>query len=291
VLDTAYPYNYRDHIRANKKDPKKLWGLLKEVSTGEPQANKIDKIADNGNLITEPIEIANKFNDFFSSVGNSISESVQPVDKSACDFLEDRPEAPDLDLSGTSQAEIVDIIRSFISKTSSDLDGLSTKLLKFVALEISFPLCHIFNLSLNSGDFPSKLKKSRIVPIFKAGNSENCDNYRPISLLSSLSKILEKIVQKKLVDHLESNNLLYKHQYGFLRGKCTEFNLLHVSNKITEALNDGKFCIGIFLDLKKALMCAHIKFSLKNLRRDLSSGVQRFCGLKIILVAGSRWFI
>jgi hypothetical protein len=76
--------------------------------------------------------------------------------------------------------------------------------------------------------------------------------------LSSLSKILEKIVQKKLVNHLESNNLLYKHQYGFLRGKCIEFNLLHVSNKITEALNIGKYCLGIFLDLKKAFdVCSH----------------------------------
>jgi hypothetical protein len=267
VIRASKKLYYRDHIRNNRKDPKKLWGLLKEVSTGEPQCNKIEKIAENGIHITEPIEIANKFNDFFSSVGNTISESVQPVDKSACDFLEERPEVPDLDLSGTSQAEIVEIIRSFISKNSSDLDGLSTKLLKFVALEISFPLCHIFNLSLNSGDFPSKLKKSRIVPIFKAGNSENCDNYRPISLLSSLSKILEKIVQKKLVDHLESNNLLYKHQYGFLRGKCTEFNLLHVSNKITEALNDGKFCLGIFLDLKKAFdVCSH-EILLKKLEK------------------------
>jgi potassium voltage-gated channel Eag-related subfamily H protein 8 len=163
------------------------------------------------------VEIANKFNEFFLSVGNTISDSVQPVEKTACDFLEEKPEVPDLDLSGTTQAEIVEIIRAFVSKSSSDLDGISTKLLKFVALEISFPLCHVFNLSLNSGDFPSKLKNSRIVPIFKAGNRENCDNYRPISLLSSLSKVLEKIVQKKLVNHLESNNLLYKHQYGFLR--------------------------------------------------------------------------
>jgi hypothetical protein len=172
---------------------------------------------------------------------------------------------PDLVLGVTTQAEIVEIIRSFMSKSSSDLDGISTKLLKFVAIEISFPLCHIFNLSLSTGEFPSKLKQSRIVPIFKAGNSESCDNYRPISLLSSLSKILEKIVQIKLVNHLESNNLLYKHQYGFLRGKCTEYNLLHVTNKITEALNDGKYCIGIFLDLKKAFdVCSH-KILLKKL--------------------------
>jgi hypothetical protein len=249
---------YSDSIQANKKDPKKLWGLLKEVSTGEVPVNKIEKITVNGQSITSSVNIANEFNDFFSSVGNTISNSVQPIEKTACDFLVEKPEVPDLDLSGTSQAEIVEIIRSFESKSSSDLDGISTKLLKFIAIEISFPLYHIFNLSLSTGNFPSKLKKSRIVPIFKAGDCENCDNYRPISLLSTLSKILEKIVQKKLVNHLESNNLLYKHQYGFIRGKCTEYNLLHVTNKITEALNDGKYCVGIFLDLKKAFdVCSH----------------------------------
>jgi hypothetical protein len=163
----------------------------------------------------------------------------------------------------------VSIIRSFVSKSSADLDGISTKLLKFDAIEISFPLLHIFNLSLNSGKFPSKLKKSRIVPIFKAGDIESCDNYRPISLLSSISKILEKIVQMKLVDHLESHNLLYKHQYRFILGKCTEYNLLHVTNRITEVLNDGKYCIGVFLDLKKAFdVCSH-DILLKKIRERL----------------------
>jgi hypothetical protein len=83
--------------------------------------------------------------------------------------------------------------------------------------ELSVPLRHLFNLSLSSGKFPSKLKISRTVPIFKSGDRQLCDNYRPISLLSTISKILEKYVAKKLTNHLESNNLLYENQYGFLR--------------------------------------------------------------------------
>jgi hypothetical protein len=97
-----------------------------------------------------------------------------------------------------------------------------------------------------------------VVPIFKAGNNMECDNYRPISLLSSISKILEKIVAEKLVHHLTTNDLLYVHQYGFLPKKSTEHNLLHVVNYISQALNDGKYCIGVFLDLKKAFdVCSH----------------------------------
>jgi hypothetical protein len=87
---------------------------------------------------------------------------------------------------------------------------------------------------------------------------KNADNYRPIALLSSISKILEKIVAEKLVHHLTTNDLLYVHQYGFLPKKSTEHNLLHVVNYISQALNDGKFCIGVFLDLKKAFdVCSH----------------------------------
>ena len=82
--------------------------------------------------------------------------------------------------------------------------------------------------------------------------------YRPISLQNSIAKILEKMVATQLVNHLEINNLLFKHQYGFMRGKSTEHNLLHVTNTIGKALNEGKFCIGLFLDLKKAFdVCSH----------------------------------
>jgi hypothetical protein len=77
-------------------------------------------------------------------------------------------------------------------------------------------------------------------------------NYRPISLLSTLSKLLEKIVCTQLVQHLEANNLLYLHQYGFQHGKSTEHNLIQLTNFIHSALNEKKIAIGIFLDLKKA---------------------------------------
>jgi hypothetical protein len=120
-------------------------------------------------------------------------------------------------------------------------EGVSTKMVKFIGSEISFPLSHIFNLSLSCGIFPNKLKLCRVIPIFKSGNSSECDNYRPISLLSSISKLLEKIVAKKLVDHLLDNDLLYVHQYGFLPNRSTEHNLLQIVNYVSQALNEGNY--------------------------------------------------
>ena len=133
--------------------------------------------------------------------------------------------------------------------------------------KISTPLAHIFNLSLDKGIFPTNLKLSRIVPVYKSGDPKICDNYRPIALVNTLSKILEKIVSLKLTNHLQINELLYKHQYGFQRGLSTEHNLMHVVNYISQSLNNGNYCIGIFLDLKKAFdVCSH-EILLKKLKK------------------------
>jgi hypothetical protein len=131
-------------------------------------------------------------------------------------------------------------------------------MVKFVGNAIAIPLSHIFNLSLSSGKFPSPLKQCRVIPIFKNGDSEECDNYRPISLLSSKSKVLEKIVAEKLTHHLVENDLLYPHQYGFLPNRSTEQNLIQIVNYIAEAIKNNMYCVGVFLDLKKAFdVCSH----------------------------------
>jgi hypothetical protein len=150
------------------------------------------------------------------------------------------------------------IIKKFAAKSSCDVNGISTKMIKFIGEEIASPLAHIFNISLRTGQFPANFKKCRVIPIFKAGDPLDCDNYRPISLLNSISKVLEKIVAEKLVFHLNVNDLLYQHQYGFLAKRSTEQNLMQILNFVTKALNDNMFCIGVFLDLRKAFdVCSH----------------------------------
>jgi hypothetical protein len=154
-------------------------------------------------------------------------------------------------------------------------------MIKTVSNEIAVPLAHIFNLSLSQGIFPDKLKNCRIIPIFKAGDQLDVDNYRPISLLSSISKVLEKIVAEKLIYHLLSNDLIYQHQYGFLPKKSTEHNLFHIVNFITSSLNEGMYCLGVFLDLRKAFdVCSHEIF-LKKLKKWVSLA-QPISGLLVI---------
>ena len=94
-------------------------------------------------------------------------------------------------LNEISQGEFINIIDYMEPKSSLDLNGISTKIIKYIRYEIATPLVHLFNLSIRTGKFPSKLKTSRTVPVFKSGDPLCCDNYRPISLLNSISKILE----------------------------------------------------------------------------------------------------
>jgi hypothetical protein len=189
------------------------------------------------------------------------------VNKPAEDYVNYDRIVPDLQLQNTTPEHIKKIIRNLKPKLSSDAQGISTKMIKIVRNEIAIPLSHIFNLSLTSGDFPTKLKLCRVIPIFKAGNALECDNYRPISLLSSISKILEKIVAHRLVNHLISNDLLYAHQYGFLPNRSTEHNLMQIMNYVSQALNEGNYCIAVFLDLRKAFdVCDH-EILLKKLEK------------------------
>jgi hypothetical protein len=96
------------------------------------------------------------------------------------------------------------------------------------------------------------------VPIFKAGDPTLCDNYRPIALLSSLSKTLEKIVANRLTNHLVNHKLLFEGQFGFQRNRNTEQNLVRIVNYISSKMNNGEYCLGVFLDLKKAFdVCSH----------------------------------
>ena len=256
---------YENSLNMAKKDPKKTWKILKEALNLTTSNNKVEKLTTNGITTTNPVEIANQFNNFFADVGTSISNSTHPTKVLPESFIQ-HTDKPDLVLNQTSPESIINILKLLKPKTSADIDGISIKLLKTLAQEISVPLSHIFNLSLNQGVFPMALKSSRVTPIFKAGNSEVCDNYRPISLQSSISKILEKIVSINLTNHLDINNLIYKNQFGFQKGKSTEQNLLLVTDFIANALNDGDYCIGIFLDLKKAFdTCSH-KILLKKLK-------------------------
>jgi hypothetical protein len=209
---------------------KKTWDLLKETALGScnTSKNEISEIVNNGSSISSTMDIANTFNEFFVNVGQNISDGIPDFDMDPL-FAAPIPDPNrnNFEFEDIGPVWITDVVKQMANKSSPDLDGLNLKFLKQIIFHIADPLSYIFTLSLRNGIFPDKLKECRIVPIFKNGDNKLCDNYRPISLVNTISKILEKIVSIKLTNYLQINELIYKHQYGFQKGMSTEQNLTH----------------------------------------------------------------
>lgn len=152
----------------------------------------------------------------------------------------------------TDEYEIMEIIRALKSTTSTGWDGIPSIIFKKGAENLARPICHICNLCFLTGTFPKLLKRSVITPVHKSGDKGSVTNYRPISLLPTLAKIVEKAINIRLVNYLESNNLLSPNQFGFREKMSTTDAIEKVIKHIVENLDSKKKCLAIYLDLTKA---------------------------------------
>ena len=150
------------------------------------------------------------------------------------------------------EGEICKVIAKMTEKSSSGLDGISNTLLKKLAPVIKGPLCMIINASLRQGIFPNLMKLAKVIPLFKGGERDLPDNYRPISLLPVISKVLEKIVYLQTTEHLDECNVIYPKQFGFRKNHSTSDAITTLVVEILGAFNSNLMLLSIFVDLKKA---------------------------------------
>ncbi len=220
--------------------------------------------------ISEPKEIANEFNNFFANIGANLSSKIVLDD--GCPLFTDylrNPTESRFKLNPITEDDTLSIITKLKSKNSSGNDELSNKLLKTIKNEISMPLTIIINQSLSTGIFPDALKLAKVKPIYKKGIKSSLNNYRPISLLPTVSKVFERVIYTQIYQYFNNNALLSEQQYGFREKHSTELATIKLIDKIITDMDNTKSLktpLCVFLDLSKAFDTLDFDILLHKLR-------------------------
>ena len=234
---TIKQHYYKTRATDFAKDSKKLWALINEVVGKKKSSGSIiPYITINGIRTYTPRKIANEFARFYSSLGQTLANKIQPGQESIQNYLNKIPmNTKSLVLNETNVKEIETLIKKLPNKTSYGHDSISNVMLKQLSDSISFPLMIVFNQSIVQGRFPSNMKKAEIIPLFKGKESDQVINYRPISLLVTISKVLEKIIYKRLYKFINKHDILYQSQYGFRNKHSCKQAILELTGQILHA--------------------------------------------------------
>lgn len=165
----------------------------------------------------------------------------------------------------SDQEEVLKTVATLKNANSTGWDGISSIFIKRYINLLAKPITHIINLCFTLGKFPSMLKDSVVIPVFKSGERDSITNYRPISLLPTIAKVIEKLINVRLINYLEKFNIISKNQYGFKKNKSTIDAIEDLVNNVAKYLDDKKKCIGVFLDLAKAFDTVSIPLLVRKL--------------------------
>ena len=242
---------YTEQFLEATSNMKKTWKIIKSLISKNNFGTITESFVANGVTITDKALIVNKFNDFFVNVGPTLASKINPTPASHKQFLSgDYLDSFALFL--TTPEEVIKITNELANKTSAGYDNISVSIIKKVIPYLAGPLSELINKSFETGIVPERLKIARVCPVFKSGDSSDFTNYRPISVLPSLSKIFEKIVHNRLMTYLDKHSILITNQFGFRRNSDSSLAVVDMVDRITEQLDANCHSLGLFIDLSKA---------------------------------------
>ena len=245
---------YNDKCSEYRNNTSKLWKVINAI-TGKinNKTNVIEHIkVDNVRCYNSQL-IANEFGKFFSSIGETYAKRIPQSKLPTNHYLDKIPRQPkSIYLTPTNHKEIEKLIQGLPNKSSSGYDNINNILLKKLSDELVVPLTMICNTSMVTGTFPKQMKTAVVIPLFKSKERELVNNYRPISLLLTISKLLEKVMYTRVYDFMQNTNQIYESQYGFRTGHSCENAISEALGEIVKGLQNGKTTVCILLDLSKA---------------------------------------
>ena len=249
----------------NQKYIGKVWEGVKSLISLRSSASPPPMCVNIDNApTTDPTVISDSFNKYFVWIADNIRKNTPFASKHFSQFLKN-PVPNSIFLSPTDPSEVLNCISFLNFNKSSGPFSLPTQLMSSLNNEIAVPLSKIVNLSFQTGIFPENLKAAKVIPIHKKGSKLELTNYRPISLLSNIDKIFEKLIYKRVYGFLDAKKVLFKQQFGFRKSYSTAQALLNISQKIMDALDKGNYACGVFIDLQKAFDTVDHEILLKKL--------------------------
>ena len=237
-----------------KRNTKKLWQLINNISGKINNKTELVECLSINNIDHyDATSITNEFGKHFSNVGKKFVESIPTPPKPSRNFIEKIIlDEKSMFLYDVTESEIRNLIDSLENKSSSGFDNISNIILKKLKSAIVPPLTKIVNLSLATGVFPEKMKHADVVPLYKNKNRKEVTNYRPISLLLTLSKILEKVMYTRTYKFLTDTDQIFGSQYGFCTKHSCDNAIGELLGNIVKNQELGKYTIALFLNLSKA---------------------------------------
>jgi exonuclease III len=253
-------------IDDNKKNVRALWQIFGPVINAKKQrqSKPINSLIINGNKINDETSISNEFNKHFVSTADKIVGNLQQTEEYR-KYLGDK-NTNSMFMMPTSINEIKNIISKLNNNKATGPDNIHVKNIKMIQNIVAPLLCHITNLCFAKGDYPKQLKIAKVIPVHKGNETTNPSNYRPISLLSSLNKIVEKVISTRLVGFLTDQNIIYPYQFGFRTNHSTELSLIETIDSIRENIDQNYYVGGLYIDLSKAFDCVNHSILLHKMK-------------------------
>jgi len=243
---------YKEQVKEAGNNNKKVWQCINEATNNvSKKSSKILSIDDgNGEMIDDEQEIANVFNNFFTNIGKNIAAKIDNSYNFPLPSINYNPHT--IFLNPVNKNEVIKYIHELNNSNSTGPDGISSKIIKLYHNIFIDHIVNIINNIFSTGVVPDHFKSAITIPIHKAESRLDCNNYRPISLTSSFSKIFEKCLKTRIVSFLDKYSLLSKKQFGFRQGLNTENAIVSLTDGIMSNFENGNKCCAVFIDLQKA---------------------------------------
>jgi len=263
-LRNAKKLYYQGLIEKNKGNSKRTWQILNEMLGRENHKScYVKSLNVNGSLLTDEQQIASGLNEFFTSIGANLEQTIPISNSDPTAYIHDDIQDTCF-LNPVSPVTVQNVLREMKASGGSE-QAISAKVLKLISASISAPLSHVINLCFTAGYFPDKLKTSIVTPIHKSGCKDSAGNYRPISVLSPLSKIIERCASDIIINFLNIHDILGSNQYGFRLKHSTEHALINFVDYVTNEREKGNYVMGIYLDIRKAFDSVNYEILFKKL--------------------------